>query len=283
MSKKRSITYCQYTVVNKGMDIKDTSVFRQMLENLKNGDTKYRNYDLKNPEKSAGVESIEYKSDGYVWIVFKTGRYGHTAPLINREDGSERNHDKTMDEGEKELTHICLKILPEYILCAIEGNKYGIGSPLIKTYFDRFIEKINPSLSVDVAYLSIKGVQDILSKAERISSIELECSYQKSGEDVFCSLFGEGIKETFNVTFTTERRKSFKKSKTMDIYNQITTGGKFSRMKIALRTVDGEDMILDTLLDKVRDQVLSEIDSNGVIISSSIFPILQEHLKKFEE
>lgn len=282
MPKKRTISYCQFNMAKKGLPIKDTDEFRRVLDYIEKADTSGRNYDFVNSEKSAGIESIERRKDGHIWVIFKTGRYNHTAPLINREDGSEREHDKTMDEGEKELTHMCLRIYPEFVVCSLESNRYGIGASLITSYFNHFLEEIGSDQHITLSYLSMKGISDILNKAKRISSVELECSYQKSDDELFRGVFGGGIKENFTVILSPERAKSFEKSKIFRIYNSVEPHGKVSRMKISIKSDEGNDMILDTLMDKVRDEEICNVNQNGVIISSELFPILQNHLLNFE-
>jgi len=283
MPKKRTICYCQFKMEKNGVDVKDTSAFLEVLEHIEQADTCGRSFDFVSPEKVAGVESIERRADGYIWIVFKTGRYGHTAPLINKEDGSERIHDKSIDEGEKELTHVCLRICPEYVVCSLESNKYGIGASLIASYFNHFLTVIGLDVRVSLYYLSMKGISDILAEAQRIASVEMECSYQKTSEDIFHNLYGEGIKETFIVKLSPQRSKSFSKSKIIKIYEGVAPDGKVSRMKISIKSNDGNDMILDTLFDKVRDEDKFDVDENGVVVSSAIFPILQKRLSKFED
>lgn len=194
MSKKRTISYCQFKMEKGGNDVKDTSTFVEVLNHLEKTDTSGRSFDFVNPEKVAGIESIEHRADGHIWIIFKTGRYGHTAPLINREDGSERIHDKSIDEGEKELTHVCLKIYPEYVVCSLESNKYCIGASLIASYFNHFLTTIGSNLHISLYYLSMKGISDILDGAQRIASVEMECSFQRTGEDLFRRLYGEDCK-----------------------------------------------------------------------------------------
>ena len=282
MSKKRTISYCQFKLERRGNDIKDVSAFKEVLDYIEKADTSERSYDFINLEKVAGIESIERRSDGHIWIIFKTGHYGHTAPLINRENGLERNHDKSINEGEKELTHVCLQINPEHVVCSIESNKYGIGASLIVSYFNHFLTVIGSDLIISLSYLSMKGISDILNGAQRIASVEMECFYQNINDDLFYGLYGEGVKETFTVKMTPERAKSFQKSKIIKTYEGMTSGGKVKRMKIAIKSADGNDMILDTLLDRVRDEEKFEVDHNGVIISSKIFPILQKHLLNFE-
>lgn len=280
--KKRSITYCQYSVIRNKLDIKDTAAFKSLLLYIRdNKDECF--YDFKDNDKVVAVESIEFRDDDFIWITFRTGRYGHTAPLINREDGSERNHDKTTDEGEKELTHLCLKIKEEYIIGSIENNKYGITASMITTFFNNYLKQRDSNISIRLSYLSMKGMSDILSKAQRISSIELECKYKKIDDDIFQNIYGDGIKETFSVKLTPEKKRTFCKDPVMKMYDSVGPEQKISRMKIAIRTEDGDDMLLDTLLDKVKDQITVEVDPNGVVVSSRIFPELQDHLLRFEE
>jgi len=283
MFKKRTISYCQFKMEKKGTDIKDTYPFITMLNYIEKSDTSVRSVDFVDSEKVVGVESIERHVDGHIWIVFKTGRYGHTAPLINKEDGSERVHDKSINEGEKELTHVCLRIYPEYVVCSLENNKYGLSATNLTSYFNHFLTSIGSDLLVSLSYLSMKGISDVLEKAQRIFLVEMECSFQKTDEDLFRRLYGENSKETFIVKMSPERAKSLEKSEVVKIYNEMAPGGKVSRMKISIKSDEGNNMILDTLLDKVREEEKFDVDQNGVVISSLIFPILQNRLLNFED
>lgn len=283
MVKKRTISYCQFEVLKDGIAQKETDSFRQMLNLLETKSLSDRLHDFTNSEKVAIIESITKKENDDVWIVFKTARYGHTANLINRKDGTERDNTKTMDEGEKQLTHLCINIEEHAVICALESNKDGIGASLISKYFENYIKEIDPKLAIRTSYLSTKDFSDIIDKADRIIEADLDCSYCDTSEDVFKSLYSDGIKETFRVQFRPEKKKSFKKSEIKKLYDSIDPNGKIRRVRIAIRTNEGNDVVLDSLLDTVRDKIPVQIDSNGTVVSGSILLQLQECLHKLKD
>lgn len=281
--KKRTVAYCKFEFVRKGLVVKDFRVFSQVLEKLKTMSIESKTKDFEENDKVVVLDSIHSVGDGYLGFVFKTGRYGHTANLINKYDGSERNNNKTMDEGEIELTHLCMSLKSDHALCALEGNKYGISAPIIVKYFQQYINEIDENLMLNTAYVSTKGLSDILERASRIISVDVECAYKDLNEDAFENMYGPETKETFDVHFSPQRGKSLKKSETKKLYNKVDTNGKIRRIRVALRTDEGDDVILDSLMDKVRDRIPVEMDTNGVVISKPILESLKQYLIKIEE
>lgn len=281
-AKDRSIAYIEFQlrIKNKNCSI---GVLRNVIEAIQNQDVSHRKVDFDKSEKVVILENSEKKDNNIYWITLKTGKYGYTANLIDRHTGEERNNDKTIDEGEKELTHMCLKILENNAICALESNRDGAGARLICNYFEHFIKKINSDYRLSFSWISTKGIADILEKANRIMAVDVECSYLDIAEDIFRNMYGNEVKETFAVQFRPERRKSLAKDKVMKLYSELDPNGKIRRLRIKMRTDEGDDVLLDSMLDKVRDKVSVETDSKGVILSRRIFSELQHHLEKIEE
>ena len=282
MSKKRTISYCQFELFINGIVQKDVDSFRQMLNLLESKTLTDRIYDFTNSEKVAIIDSITKKENDYVWIVFKTAKYGHTANLINRKDGTERGNTKTIDEGEKQLTHLCLHIEEHNIICAIESNKDGIGASLISKYFENYIKEIDPKITIHASYLSTRGISDIIDKADRIVEADIECSYDDTSDDIFKSLYGDGVKETFMVQFKPEKKRGLNRSKIKKLYNSVDPCGKIRRVRIAIRTNEGNDIVLDSLLETVRDKITVQVDSNGIVASGPLLIQLQDYLQKLK-
>lgn len=270
-------------VLRNGIDQRDTTSFKEALKSIKKLGDSERTKDFESNDKVVGIESIDTDHEGYVWIVFKTGRYGHTANLINRYDGSERPSNKRLDEGEKELTHACLKVLPEVIYCAIESNKYGISAPLICNYLESFVSRTDSHYALKYDFISTRGLSDIIINSQRIMTVDVECSYINSNEDISRQLYGPGVKQTYIQHFSVEKKESFGRDKVHKLYNSVDPNGKIRRVKITLRSEDGDEMLLDSLMEKVRDKIPVNFDSNGTVVSSDILEKLQSYLLKLED
>ena len=198
-------------------------------------------------------------------------------------DGSERRNDKTIDEGEKELTHVCLKVCEDVAYCAVEGNRYGIGIQSMVTYLNTFVKEVDFESALYYEYIATKGLADLIIQSQRIMALDVELSYQKSSEDICRQLYGTGVKQTYVSHFSAERKHSLSKDSVKKIYESVDATGKVRRVKVLLRSKDGNEMMLDSLMEKVRDKVEVEFDENGVVISTDIFSKLQEYLTKVGE
>ena len=281
--KKRSISYCKFDIIQKGRCTKNIDALRQVVNMMGNLSVKERTQDFNQSEKSVTLASVRIMDQECLGLIFKSGKYGHVASLINRFDGSERETDKTMDEGEKELTHVCMKFTHDSAIFALEGNRDGIGAQLIMKYFQQYLNSIDSSLKLQLSYLSTTGMSDILEKASRIISVEVDCTYKDSNEDIFREIYGDDVRDTYTVMLRPERRRSLPINKIKSLYEKTKKGDKFRRIRISMRTNEGDDVVLDSLMDRVRDKVDVMVDSHGIVLSESILSSLRKYLLAFEE
>ena len=280
--KNRSVAYIEFQLNGKNKRNEDISVLKKVLERLLRMAIPDRKVDFEKSEKVIILENLEKNTDNYYWITLKTGRYGYTANLIDRKTGIERSNNKTIDEGEKELTHLCLKIRDNNAICALESNRDGAGPRLICNYLEYYLKQINSDYRLSFSWISTRGISDILEKADRIMEVNVECAYEKTDEDIFRQMYGKGVKETFNVRFSPEKSKTLFKSKVVSLYSNLDPNGKIRRVRIKMSTNEGDDVVLDSMMDKVRDTVSVPTDDKGIIISRIMFSELQHHLEKLE-
>lgn len=279
---KRTVAYCQFNILRKGADIQNIDPLRQTLSILENMDESQKTHDFQQLEKSVTLISISPFDDGYFGLVFKSAKYGHVANLVNRHDGSERETNKTLDEGEKELTHMCIKFNSDSAIFSLESNKIGASASLITKYLQIYMNQLDESLKLQLSYLSSKGVADILENASRIMSVDVDCTFKDAHEDIIREFYGDDSRETYTLQLRPEKRKSLPLSKVKKLYNKVKEDDKYRRIRIAMRTKDGDDVILDSLLDKVRDRIDVQTDSNGVVVTNNVMLQLKERLCAFE-
>lgn len=282
MQKRRSIKYCQLDLLNNGQKSRELSLFDKIVKNITSKADSDRNYDQSRTDKVINIQNIVFDGD-YTFITFKSAKYGHVSTLLNRIDGSERLTDKTMDEGEKELTHVCFKKMRDCIIFSIESNKDGIYPSSVTNYLNKELHEINDNYDFSCSYLATEGFIDIINGAERVISVDVECRMCEMGDDIFTEMYGEGVKETCNLQFKSERSKSIPKSILKKICNSIKSDKKIHRVRAKIKTKTGDEVLFDTLMDKVTDSIQVNLDDNGVVISSEMNANLKECLIKLEK
>ena len=145
------------------------------------------------------------------------------------------------------------------------------------------MNQLDDSLKLQLSYLSSKGVADILENASRIMSVDVDCTFKDSHEDIIREFYGDDARETYKLQLRPEKRKSLSLSKVKRLYDQVKEDDKYRRIRIAMRTKDGDEVILDSLLDKVRDRIDVQTDSNGVVVTNNVMLQLKERLCAFEK
>lgn len=276
--KRRSVKYIELSVLINGQDAESTEMLRNTLYRLESMDPVDTVRDLKSSNKVVGIESIRVKDDGHAWVAFKSARYGYKAKLLNRNDGTERESDKTVDEGEIELTHICMRLEEKHAVCALEVNRYGITIFGIEEYLRLIDDRFHLSHSV----LAADGIPDLIERSRRIISLDIYRPWNNGREDAFESLFDQWMKDIYVVQLRPKRGMSILKEAVLKLYDRIGPDQNVRGLHLRIKTDEGSEMVLDTLSENISDYIPAETDANGVVISTSMFVNLEQHLEAFE-
>lgn len=68
-------------------------------------------------------------------IIFKSCKYNHSPDYMSSTDGSERPTDKQLHEGDKELTHMCMRIDGNEVFTIFEERRNGVTIGGVIKYF----------------------------------------------------------------------------------------------------------------------------------------------------
>ena len=98
-------------------------------------------------------------------------------------DGSERPTEKQLYEGDKEVTHLCMRLSALEVLCVIEERRSGVTFGSVIRYLNNLLRDYLRHMNQDegiILFGSIVPPQDFLvalDAAERITIAELKADF----------------------------------------------------------------------------------------------------------
>ena len=194
-------------------------------------------------------------------IIFKSCKYNHSPDYMSSTDGSERPTDKQLHEGDKELTHMCMRIDGNEVF---EERRNGVTIGGVIKYFNKLLHTFLAQEGIpDDFYLwaSIIPPEDFLTaleSADRVSIAELFVEKKVLGSGYLGrqSLPKRALKQTF-LSLTTE-------------------GSQVSRIRLYGKDINKMSVIIDSLKGKRVEEVTVDLTPNGVVDSYSIFAKIEE-------
>ena len=111
--QKRRITYWSIDFINCEEHSFDQALFCRFMKYVAGLDEMTRLEKNTKTNKAISLESVNDETKQGVHllkVVFKSCKFNHAPAYMSSSDGTERPSAKHLDEGEKELTHICMKI-----------------------------------------------------------------------------------------------------------------------------------------------------------------------------
>lgn len=137
--KKRKLGYWGIEFVNGDETYFDSSLFENFIEYVKGLDSvQLLQRDPQN-SKAISLDKIwTTSSQGrrLYEVRFKSCKYNHSPDYMSSRDGTERPTEKQLYEGDKELTHLCLRIDTDEAFCVIEERKSGVTLGAVVRYFN---------------------------------------------------------------------------------------------------------------------------------------------------
>ena len=151
--QKRKLSYWGIEFASGDTHYFDPQLFCRFLEyvnSLAEGDKLFRN---EKNNKAVALSSIrdETKQGLHLYkIIFKSCKYNHSPDYMSSTDGSERPTDKRLDEGDKELTHMCMRIDGNEAYTIFEERRNGVTMGGVIKYFNKLLH----------TFLSQEGIED---------------------------------------------------------------------------------------------------------------------------
>ena len=285
--KKRKLGYWGIEFVNGDETYFDSSLFENFIEYVKGLDSvQLLQRDPQN-SKAISLDKIwTTSSQGrrLYEVRFKSCKYNHSPDYMSSRDGTERPTEKQLYEGDKELTHLCLRIDTDEAFCVIEERKSGVTLGAVVRYFNMLLRNYLLSQGNEmpiVLFASIVPSEDFMSalnSAEKITIAELFVQKDVMGSGYLNYLdVDASTREDVVMTVKAKPRQSFTKRALRDTYIKMTTEGtEIKRIRLRGKDVNQMSVVIDSLNAKRKDEVYVELDQSGIVISSSIFSKMEE-------
>ena len=138
-TKKRKIGFYALKIVDKENNelIHSPETLRPIIDFIISLQPNARIYDVVSSNKFHLLHNVT-DSDNIQTIIFKSAKYFHRPPLINKDNAFERENPKELNEGESELTHIAFKYLEDEIIVLLEERKVGLTINTLINYLKHF-------------------------------------------------------------------------------------------------------------------------------------------------
>lgn len=248
------------------------------------------------------ITEIKRKGKSTIYnILFKSCKYNHVADYMSSKNGQERPSEKRLDEGEKELTHLCLRLDDSEAYVVLEERKSGVSMTKVgsyfhrhfKTFFKAYLESLNlnkkerkkyAGISLQVGKVLPDSFLDALNSASRIKTAELYVEREVLGSDYLNIMhLDNSIRNELVLIAKSQKGETLRKSSILDTFFKIGSKDTVIR-RIRLYGEDAHSMniVIDTLNGKRKDYVTVELTANGIVDSTSMFAKLKEAIENNE-
>lgn len=287
--QKRKLSYWGIEFASGDTHYFDPQLFCRFLEyvnSLAEGDKLFR--DEKN-NKAVALSSIrdETKQGLHLYkIIFKSCKYNHSPDYMSSTDGSERPTDKRLDEGDKELTHMCMRIDGNEAYTIFEERRNGVTMGGVIKYFNKLLH----------TFLSQEGMEDnfylwasiippddfltVLETADRISVAQLFVEKRVLGSGYLGIMDVDANSQNdLLMTLKSKPRQSLPKRALRQAFLSIATEGtEINRIRLYGKDINKMNITIDSLGGKRVEEVTVDLTPNGVVDSYSIFAKIEEVL-----
>jgi len=207
---------------------------------------------------------------------FKSAKYNHRPPLIDKDTAQERANPKHLHEGESEKTHFVLKIdtSTNDIIILLEERKSGIGITSIMSYFRSMpgVCQINKPGVFGYGTIPVENFMDGFNDLSDVKVAEVYYDRQVVGSKFveFANLSSQA-KDEIVIRTTAKKRESIKHQLYTAVQNFITGTGRSqaSKMRIYGNSENGNPVMLDSSLSKKKNYVDAELDPITKVVESS--------------
>lgn len=287
--QKRKLSYWGLEFASGDAHFFDTQLFCNFLEYVRGlSDTDKLFRDEKN-NKAVALSSIrgETKQGIHLYkIIFKSCKYNHSPDYMSSTDGSERPTDKQLYEGDKELTHMCMRIDGSEAFTIFEERRNGVTMGGVVRYFNKLFhlflrqEGITDNFYLWASIIPPDDFLTALDSADRISVAELFVENKVLGSGYLGLMdVDANARNDLMMILKSKPRQSLPKRALKHAFQSLTTeGSKVSRIRLYGKDINKMSIMIDSLKGKRMEEVTVNLTPNGVVDSYSIFAKIEEVL-----
>jgi hypothetical protein len=240
--------------------------------------------------KAITLEYVRHEQVNYeevIKLVFKSCKYNHSPDYMSSVDGSVRDSDKELHEGEKELTHLCIRVRNVEAEVILEERRSGVTINEIEKFLNQCLRMYNGQIQQPNNFKLIHGFipsEDFLASLNSMSNVKVAEVFQHKrilGSETMDLMEREdhGMKEDIVITLKAKKGDSLMKRNLRRIYHQVI-GEETEITRIRIYGSDEQNMSikLDSDFMKRLEYVQAELLDNGIVNSNSILERMVELL-----
>ena len=288
-TQRRKLSYFGIDFLSGEQHSFDSTLFCEFLAYLNNLSTPNKLFNDEKTKKAVALDRIldETKEGIHLYkVVFKSCKYNHSPDYMSSRDGSERISDKRLDEGDKELTHMCMRIDGHEAYTVFEDRRNGVTIGGVISYFNRHLKDFLHIRGLDNDFYLWAGIvpsDDFITALNGATRISVA--------DVFVdkSVLGSGYLNLMEVdassqddlvmTLKTKPRQSLSKRAIQETFRKLSTEGTVvNRIRLYGKDINRMNIMIDSLYRKKVEEVSVDLLPNGVVDSYSIFAKIEEVL-----
>lgn len=288
-TQKRKLSYFGIDFLSGENHRFDPALFCDFLAYLDALSTQDKLFNDEKTKKAVAVDQMlnETKSGLHLYkIVFNSCKYNHSPDYMSSRDGSERISDKRLDEGDKELTHMCMRIDGHEAYTIFEERRNGVTIGGVISYFNRHLKDFLHARGITDDFYLWAGVVPpddfitALSNATRISAADIYVDKAVLGSGYLNLMeLDASSQNDLVMTLKTVPRQSLPKRAMQGLFRRISTEGTVvNRIRLYGKDINGMNTMIDSLHQKKVDEVSVNLLQNGVVDTYSIFAKIEEIL-----
>lgn len=260
--------------------------FLSYLNELPNQDKLFNDEKTK---KAVALSSLrdETKEGLHLYkIVFKSCKYNHSPDYMSSRDGSERVSDKRLDEGDKELTHMCMRIDGNEAYTVFEDRRNGVTIGGVISYFNRYFKTFLQTKGIEENFYLWAGIvppddfMTALNNTTRVSIAEIFVDKSVLGSGYLDLMdIDASSQDDLVMTLKSKHRQSLPKHAIQATFRKLSTAGTVvNRIRLYGKDLNRMNVMIDSLHQKKVEEVIVDLLPNGVVDTYSIFAKIEEVL-----
>lgn len=285
--QKRRIGYYNIYFARDERQYFDKGIFRRLLEYIDKLPGEHRIIADDKTNKAVDIESIKVdtkQGSEFVKMVFKSCKYNHSPNYMSSLDGTERATDKKLSEGEKEITHMCMRLDLDEAYTIFEERRTGVSMYSVINFFNKNLiqlcqdEKKYVDGMLSFGYIPSDKFLDLIEKSQRIVSAELFVDRTLMGSQNLNLLdLDDSSRDDVVITIKAQKRKSLLKNVLKDTFNKLATEeSRVNRIRLYAKDKDNFNMYIDTDAMKKVQEINVELKEDGTVDTYSIFSKMEE-------
>lgn len=246
--------------------------------------------DISRSNKAVSIERVFYELIDFqdvFKVTLKSCKYNHSPDYMSSIDGSIRDTDKKIYEGEKEITHLCINVKNVEAEVILEERRSGVTINEVTNFLNQCMRLYNGQTETPNNYKLIYGLVpsvDFLTSLETMQEVKVAEIYEHKrilGSETMGLLDREdhSMKDEVIIKINAKRGESLLKRNFGRIYEQIVgEETEVTRIRIYGNDESNMSIKLDSDVMKRLEYVKADLDDNGVVNSNDVLEKMIELL-----